>query len=249
MLRSALFGALLALLSWTEASAADQPLSVAVTAPEAGGYYKVGVVSYRDIPFLTVVRQQYDFSCGSAALATLLRYNYGRSVDEATIFKAMYLVGDQASIRRKGFSLADMKTYLASVGYTSDGYRVPLDRYAKAAIPAIVIIRVGHYRHFVVIKGIRDGYVLVGDPANGLREYTVRQFESVWDGLVFIIHDEPHPADRHFNNPTEWARLQQVSLEPAVHLGNLAGDGAVLDAATIFAVRQPSLATFPSPTP
>ncbi|RYF14189.1 MAG: peptidase C39, partial [Oxalobacteraceae bacterium] len=26
--------------------------------------------------FETVVRQQYDFSCGSAALATLLRYHY-----------------------------------------------------------------------------------------------------------------------------------------------------------------------------
>jgi uncharacterized protein len=247
MLRSALVGALLALLSFAGASASDHPLSIAVTPPEAGGYYKVGVVSYRDMPFLTVVRQQYDFSCGSASLATLLRYNYGRDVDEAAIFKAMYQVGDQAAIHRKGFSLADMKTYLASIGYPSDGYRVGLDRLAKAGIPAIVIIRVGQYKHFVVIKGVRDGNVLVGDPANGLREYSLAEFESVWDGLVFIIHDEPHPTDHHFNAPSEWAMLHHAPLEPATHQENLAGD--VLDAATIFAMRQPSPANLPPPLP
>ena len=56
---------------------------------------RVSVVSYRDIPFRTVVRQRYDFSCGSAALATLLRYHYDREVGEEQIFRAMYAAGDQ----------------------------------------------------------------------------------------------------------------------------------------------------------
>ncbi|MGH7224605.1 MAG: C39 family peptidase, partial [Gemmataceae bacterium] len=135
---------------------------------DAGGPYNVGVVSYRDMPFRTVIRQQYDFSCGSAALATLLRYQYGRDVDETQIFKAMWAVGDQAAIRKKGFSLADMKRYLASVGLGADGYRVSLERYADAETPAIAVIQVGDYKHFVVIKSVRDGEVLVGDPATGL---------------------------------------------------------------------------------
>ena len=36
---------------------------------EFGGSYTIGVTSWRDIPFRTVVRQQYDYSCGSAAVA------------------------------------------------------------------------------------------------------------------------------------------------------------------------------------
>ena len=35
---------------------------------EAGGNYRVQVMSWWDIPFRSVVRQQYDFSCGSAAV-------------------------------------------------------------------------------------------------------------------------------------------------------------------------------------
>lgn len=65
---------------------------------------RISVVSYRDIPFRTVVRQRYDFSCGSAALATLLRYHYDREVGEEQIFRAMYAAGDQDTIRRVGFS-------------------------------------------------------------------------------------------------------------------------------------------------
>ena len=34
----------------------------------SGGAFDLQVVSYRDIPYRTVVRQQYDYSCGSAAL-------------------------------------------------------------------------------------------------------------------------------------------------------------------------------------
>ncbi len=55
-----------------------------------GGVYQARVTSLRDMPFRTVVRQQFDFSCGSAALATLLHYHYGLPVNEAAVFQAMY---------------------------------------------------------------------------------------------------------------------------------------------------------------
>ena len=69
---------------------------------------RLNVVSYRDIPFRTVVRQRYDFSCGSAALATLLRYHYNRDVGEEQVFRAMYAAGDPCVIQPVGFSLLDM---------------------------------------------------------------------------------------------------------------------------------------------
>ena len=75
------------------AGAAALTLAVAAASPgqaqiviNNGGAYALNVVSYRDIPFRTVVRQRYDFSCGSAALATLLRHHYGRDVTEADVF-------------------------------------------------------------------------------------------------------------------------------------------------------------------
>jgi len=239
---AAIVGASLTCFSWSGALAA-QPQSQAVTPPEAGGYFRATVVSYRDMPFRTVVRQQYDFSCGSAAVATLLRYHYGRNVDESTIFRAMYVIGNKGAIQKKGFSLADIKLYLQSAGLKSDGYRLPLERYAQGRTPAIAVIRVGQYKHFVVIKGVDSGEVLVGDPATGLHSYTVADFKKVWDGLVFVIHDEAHPNDTHnFDNPAEWALLHHAPFEPAAH-GPYLDDLGVLEQATIFQVRAPSVAS------
>jgi predicted double-glycine peptidase len=48
--------------------------------------------------FTTVVRQQYDFSCGSAALATLLHYHYDEPVDEKVAFAGMWRDGDKEQI-------------------------------------------------------------------------------------------------------------------------------------------------------
>ncbi len=80
--------------------------------------------------FSRVWHQQYDFSCGSAALATLITFQYDRPIDETTVFKEMYAVGDQNEIRSKSFSLLDMKRFLESRGYTADGVRSPLDTLA-----------------------------------------------------------------------------------------------------------------------
>lgn len=161
---------------------------------------RVSVVSYRDIPFRTVVRQRYDFSCGSAALATLLRYHYDREVGEEQIFRAMYAAGDQDVIRRVGFSLLDIKQFLEANGYQADGFRLTLDNLASLNRPAIVMIDTAGYKHFVVFKGSDADRVLIGDPALGLKIYSRDQFTSMWNGIAFVVRE---PADR-FNEASEW---------------------------------------------
>lgn len=171
------------------------------------GKYNLHITSYAEIPFRTVIRQQFDYSCGSAALATLLRFQYGLNTNEARVFKAMYAVGDQASIQKLGFSLLDMKTYLASIGYKADGYRVSLAQLQQIAIPAIALIQIGSYKHFVVIKGVVGDHVLVGDPALGLREFSADDFQKVWNGIAFLVRQPPSGASEPlFNSAAEWKR-------------------------------------------
>src|SRR5581483_8610397 len=150
--------------------------------------YNVNVTTWRDIPFRSVVRQQYDFSCGSAAVATLLSYQFHRPTSEQDVFKVMWNAGDQQLIRKVGFSMFDMKSYLSSLGYDADGYRLSLDRLAELKTPAIALIQIGRYKHFVVIKGVHADRVLVGDPALGLLTIDRSKFQSIWNGLVFVIH-------------------------------------------------------------
>jgi predicted double-glycine peptidase len=190
------------------------------------GNFILHQVSFAEMPFRTVVRQQFDYSCGSAALATLLRYHYGRDTSEAKIFQAMYAAGDQARIQKLGFSLLDMKKYLAVAGYQADGYRLSLDELAKAATPAIALIQIGAYKHFVVIKGVLGDFVLVGDPALGLRKFSRQEFAAGWNGIAFLLHDLPAGEGTPvFNGAQDWQRWADshplaaaVTLEPIAPL-------------------------------
>lgn len=190
--RAALAGAVaLALGALAGAANAQVTFGDGVTVP---------VASLREVPFKTVVRQKFDYSCGSAALATLLSYHYGRPVDEASVFKAMYAAGDKTAIQKLGFSLFDMQTYLKSLGLQSDGYKTSLDKLEKAQVPAIAVLHQGAYSHFVVIKGVSGDRVLVGDPARGLKTFARSDFERMWDGVLFVIKG-PEGA---FNRDDEW---------------------------------------------
>ena len=93
-----------------------------------GGRYALTVTSLKDARFKTTIRQQYDFSCGSAAVATLLSYHYNYPVTEQSVFQEMFARGDQEKIRREGFSLLDMKTYLNAHQFQADGFELPLEK-------------------------------------------------------------------------------------------------------------------------
>jgi len=165
--------------------------------------------------------QQYDFSCGSAALATLLTFQYDRPIDETTVFKEMYAVGDQAQIRTKGFSLLDMKRFLESRGYLADGVRSPLDTLAGLGIPAIALITDHGYRHFVVVKGADKNRVLLGDPALGKRLMSRKDFEAARVGDIFFVI-RSHRNLAHFNSPLDWESGLQEPLSAGVERGSLA---------------------------
>jgi predicted double-glycine peptidase len=179
---------------------------------------RLNVVSYRDIPFRTVVRQRYDFSCGSAALATLLRYHYNRDVGEEQVFRAMYAAGDPSVIQRVGFSLLDMKKFLEANGYQADGFRLSLKDLEDMNRPAIVMIDTAGYKHFVVFKGDDAGRVLVGDPALGLKIYTREQFTAMWNGVAFVLRE---PADK-FNQAAEWTPWNRARPGQALPNSSLA---------------------------
>ena len=178
-----------------------------------GGSYAMRVTSLKEARYRTTIRQQYDFSCGSAAVATLLTFQYGQPVAEADVFKAMYARGDQARIRREGFSLLDMREYLQARGYEADGFELPLDKLLEEGLPAIILINDRGYRHFVVVKGMRAGRVLLGDPSRGTRLLKRGDLERLWDNRVlFVVHNRRDLAA--FNALRDWraAPLAPIAL-------------------------------------
>jgi predicted double-glycine peptidase len=184
----------------------------AIAAADSTAVATPRVESFIERRFRGVVRQKYDFSCGSAALATLLRFHYGRAIDEEAVFRGMWRNGDRAQIRRVGFSLLDMKTYLQAHGLAADGFKVDLDKIRQVGLPGIALITVNRYRHFVVVKGVNAGQVLIGDPALGMRMVPRAEFIRVWNGAYFIINHEQSTGKASFNRRLQWAALPGAPL-------------------------------------
>lgn len=187
-----------------------------VQIPGIGGDITVAVTSFQEQRFSTILRQEYDFSCGSAALASLLSFHYGQRVTEQAVFGAMLENADKDKVRQEGFSMLDMKRYLETQGYKADGFRLSLSGLRQqVGLPLIVLMDVDGFRHFVVVKGISDQEVLVGDPARGLKVYSRDAFVRQWDGIAFAIRNYLNQGRNAFNRTDDW---QQVARAP-VHRG------------------------------
>jgi hypothetical protein len=184
--------------------------------PAGAAHYSVPVRSLQELRFRTTVKQKYDFSCGSAALATLLTYHYEQRVDEAMALNQMFVRGDQQKIRREGFSMLDMKRYLGTFGFEADGYQVDVSQLAKAGVPAIALLNWNGYRHFVVVKGIADQQVLIGDPSRGTRTMARQQFEASQTGIFLVIRNRADTAREHFNDSREWRAAGRIPLDQAL---------------------------------
>lgn len=135
-----------------------------------------------------VVVQKWDLSCGSAALATLLVHQHGLSIQEDEIVRTILRTSDPKRIRaRQGFSLLDLKKFVALKGLQADGYANLSFSDLVAMAPAIVPTRLGGYDHFVVFRGVEDGQVLLADPAWGNRSLSVARFLAAWPKRMSFV--------------------------------------------------------------
>ncbi|UYG07763.1 C39 family peptidase [Halomonas sp. M4R1S46] len=185
------------------------------------GSFHVEAKSLSEISWERVVRQEYDFSCGSAAVATLLTYHYDRPTTEGEVFEAMIREGDRDQIQVYGFSMLDMKRYLDAQGLDSDGFEISLDDFMRIGVPAITLINTGGYKHFVVVKGVDDRNVLVGDPAAGTVVVPKEMFETLWTGTVLGARADLDVAQNHFNSERDWRVRPASPIEEGVQRYNV----------------------------
>jgi uncharacterized protein len=166
--------------------AAEVP--VRLNAFSEGGAVIKKVKSMKELRLRQVVPQTLDYSCGAAALATLLRYHFGHQVTETDAILGMFKHGEQEKIRRRGFSMLDMKKYALRKGLKAKGYRVEdLDLLKQVNIPVITLIETNRYKHFVVIRGVDDRFVYLSDPSWGNRKMALADFRKYWNRAILAF--------------------------------------------------------------
>lgn len=183
------------------------PATIYYSAPLDSRQYQVSFLNERPVSvhpsvehqFRNIVHQAYDYSCGSAALTTLLNGYLGRQFQEKQIMEGLLKYGEYDKIvQRRGFSLLDMKRLVTALGHPSGGYKGDFNDLKKLDHPAIVPIHYGGFKHFVVVKKYRDGRVFVADPALGNISFPEERFKQIWENSVmFIVFPngfKPHSA-------------------------------------------------------
>jgi predicted double-glycine peptidase len=163
--------------------AAQMPLSVL---PGGAVVYKP-IQSIRERKFADLVQQKTDFSCGAAALATVLRQAYWLDVNEEQIIEGMLEHSDQNLVRVQGFSMLDMKHYVESIGMRARGYRVAPETLKEVRIPVVVLMDIRGYKHFVVLQKSDKDWVYIGDPVLGHKRYKFDDFIKGWNGIIFAV--------------------------------------------------------------
>jgi predicted double-glycine peptidase len=142
-----------------------------------------------------VVKQRFDYSCGSAALATLLSYGLNDPVDEPTLLRALLepLSPDElAALHKKGLSLLDLQRLAQKRGHKAQGFRLHASQLAKLSRPVIVFIKPGGYEHFAVLKGVRGDRAYLADPSLGNVRMPLYRFFDMWAdesgrGVIFAV--------------------------------------------------------------
>lgn len=214
-------------------TALAEPLSV-------GGNVSVRVAprSLKDLRDENVVRQALDYSCGAAALATLLRFGLGDAVTEAELLADLLDVVPSAEVegrQKDGFSLLDLQRVAQKRGYKAQAFRLQAADLPRLNGPAIVFIEPDGYKHFAVLRGVRADRIFLADPSRGNVRMPAYQFLQTWQGgdgtgIIFVV--EPQAG-------TQANSALPLSLDP-----NLVAQPEILSARELLAIRA---ATTPSP--
>ena len=115
-----------------------------------------------------------------------------------------------------------MSVLLISPGYPAE---MPLfcRGLAEVGVPAIVLLNIQGYKHFVVVKGLTADDVLVGDPSRGVQRYKRVDFEKLLENdIVFVVRTQVDLAKANFNLSEEWSAHPKAPLGDAVDRSSLA---------------------------
>jgi predicted double-glycine peptidase len=144
----------------------------------------------KDLRDQYLVKQQEDYSCGAAALATLMIYYFGEDTSEKEILNLLEgsLTEEEKKTKTlKGFSLLDLKRVANTKGYQAAGFRLKPSQLAQLTAPVLVFVEPLGYKHFAVFRGMNGDRVYLADPSRGNLRMSLNRFLDEWGRIVFVL--------------------------------------------------------------
>lgn len=140
------------------------------------------VKSWKSIRDEGIVKQDLDYSCGAAGLATILNEFYGQSVSEEELLITL----DKGDAKA---SFADMQRALPAFGFKAQGFAATFDQLLKLKAPVLVYLKHRSTEHFSVLKGVGENTVHLADPSLGHVTLSKSQFLGMWNNHEADVDD------------------------------------------------------------
>ncbi len=174
---------------------------------------QVYVKNARQLRNENVVMQQRDFSCGAAALATVLNYYWGENVSETALLVIIAKLLSPQELQDRvlnGLTLTDLKNVAQVGGYTAVLGKLSIEKLAESKLPLVVAITVNDYDHFVVVRGMDDEFVYIADPIYGKKKELIEVFEDQWQQNAILAVIKPGEPPKE-NSPLSVQEIETKS--------------------------------------
>lgn len=149
--------------------------------------HKLESRSWLEIKNAGIVKQKKDFSCGSGALATILKHYYNEEIKEADILNWVFErknVGadsNNAFDQKVNISFYDLKRFAQKKGYEATGIALSANALKNLKHPVIIYLDIRGTEHFSVFKGVSDKFVHLADPTFGNIKMRAHRFKKCFD--------------------------------------------------------------------
>lgn len=145
--------------------------------------------------------------CGLACLA-MVASHYGSQIDLATMRHRHTLSG-------RGASLRDLIAIADQMGFSSRAIKLPLDKLANLALPAILHWDLNHY---VVLERLKGRKARILDPSGSPRWLPMDVISSHFTGVALELHpsNDFRPVERHDRQRLSQLWTRMTGLKQAI---------------------------------
>jgi uncharacterized protein len=167
-------------------------LTVVAGATDAGA--ATGVIrrpkTFLDLKYAYTVRQKRDFTCGAAALATVLKFHYDMPVTEDMLLGMIaqrYSPQQLAQKAQLGLSLEDLIYVSEKLGFQAQAAQIAIPELEKLSGPVIIKITKNKNDHFVVLRKKTADLAYISDPIVGDVTMDNAEFKADFGGDILAV--------------------------------------------------------------
>ncbi len=125
------------------------------------------------------VKQQDQSDCGIACLASILQFYGGR--------KSLEDLRETSGTTKTGTTMLGLYQAAQKLGFTPEGLEAEIEYLKQIKSPVILHVLIDEsLQHYIVCYGWENEKFIIGDPGQGITEYTKQDLSKIWKSKTLL---------------------------------------------------------------